>query len=190
MRMRLPLLVFLLFSASLAAHVTPNVELIRKSQFVKESLAGAAQLFEKKIPAGGPAWGAMRKATGWGPSEEDAKLYVGRNAEGKLFGSVVLLWIASQHGPLCVGVVFDPAGAIRRVAVTDVASEALACVRPILDRDGTGAFVGLALDAIPNPARVAPEASGSMSRYYAKVIADAVARAQWIERFALEKTTR
>jgi hypothetical protein len=77
-----------------------------------------------------------------------------------------------------LGVAFDPEGKILQVTVTDVGTEPLPWVRPLL-RDGrVGGLEGLALSAAPDPSRVAPGVSGSMSRYYARVIADGVARGQ------------
>lgn len=184
MRTWLATLVALSFAASLFGHVTPNVELVRKGEFLKQSLSRATQFFEKKIPSDGPDFVAIRDATGWAPSEENARLYVGRDAEGRLVGSVVFLWVPSQHGPLRVGVAFDADGTILRVAVTDVASEALACVRPVLAAGGMEAFVGLGVGASVDPDRVAPQVTGSMSRYYARLIAQSVARARALERAA------
>src|ERR1700758_4790339 len=85
-------------AAILQAHVTPNVVLMRRGDFVKESLSGAAKFFERTLSASAIA--AVRTGTGWAPSEEDAKVYVGRESGGRLVGSVVFLWIPSQHGPV------------------------------------------------------------------------------------------
>ena len=167
------------------AHVTPNVELMKKGEFIRQSLPAATKFSEQRLSLSAADLGAVKKATGWTPSEEEAKLYVGRDDQGGLLGRVVMLWIPSQHGPVGVAAAFDPAGKILRVAVTDLGSEPLAWVRPLLDRNGLAAFAGLPADATPDPARIAPEVTGAMSRYFAKVIADGVARAQALERLAL-----
>jgi hypothetical protein len=96
-----------------------------------------------------------------------------------------MLWITSEHGPVGIAVAFDPAGKILRVAVTDIGSEPLGWVRPLLDNGGMAACAGLPLDAAPDPARIAPQVTGRMSRYFAKVITDGVARAQALERVAM-----
>jgi hypothetical protein len=178
-RLALTLLILCLASA-VEAHVTPNVTLVRRGDFVKESLPGATKFFEKSLsPA---AIATVRKETGWSPSSEEAKIFVGRDDGGKLIGTVVFLWVPSQHGPLGLGVAFGPDGKIRRATVTDVGTEPLVWVRPLL-RDG--AIIGV--DAISlaeslDAARVAPEATGSMCRYYCKVVCDGIARAQAMER--------
>jgi hypothetical protein len=161
---------------ALEAHVTPNVVLVRRGDFVKESLPGATKFFEKTL--GAPAVAAVRAETGWTPSGEDAKVYVGREDAGRLLGSVVFLWIPSQHGPLALGVAFDPVGKIRRATVLEVGTEPLAWVRPLLAGGSLGGVEGLAFSQAPDPASIGPLASGAMSRYYAKVIAEGIARAQ------------
>ena len=180
----------LLGASAVLAHVTPNVELVRKGDFVRETLPNASQYLEKKLAIGGSDLEAIRKATGWTPSEEDVKVYVGRDRQGTLLGTVAFLWIPSEHGPVGVGVAFDPAGAILRAEVTDVGSEPLAWVRPLLAGNGMSAFAGLPLATPPDPAKLSPAATGRMSRYYAEVIADGVKRAQVIERVAQETDRR
>jgi hypothetical protein len=182
MRKTLLTLAIFLCPLALLAHITPNVELVRRGEFLKQSLPEATRFFEKQMMISSGDGASIRKATGWVPSEEDTKVYVGRDAQGQLVGTVVFLWMPSQHGPVGIGVVFRVDGTVRRVAVTDVGSEPLAWVRPLIDGGGMAAFEGLSADAAPDPSRVAPLAGGSMSRYYAGVIAGGVTRAQAIQR--------
>jgi hypothetical protein len=168
------------------AHVTPNVELVKKGEFVRQSLPDAAQYLEKKLAVGRTDLAAIKQATGWTPSEEDVRIYVGRDRQGALLGTVVFVWIPSEHGPVGVGVAFDAHGTVRRAAVTDIGSEPLAWVRPLLAGDGMAAFNGIPLGTSPDPARLSPAAIGRMSRYYAQVIADGIARSQAIERVVQE----
>lgn len=186
MRKLLLVLAALLCPLALAAHITPNVSLIGRGEFLKQTLPAATRFFEKEMMISRGDGAAIRKATGWAPSEEDTKVYVGRDARGQLVGTVVFLWISSQHGPLGIGVAFRPDGAVGRVAVTDVGSEPIVWVRPLIDGGGMAAFEGLAAGAAPDPSRVAPQVNGSMSRYYARVIADGVARAQAVEGVILQ----
>ena len=178
-KLALTLLILGLASA-MEAHVTPNVTLVRRGDFVKESLAGATKFFEKSLSDAAIA--AVQKDTGWSPSSEEAKIFVGRDDGGNLVGTVVFLWVPSQHGPVGLGVAFAPDGKIRRATVTDVGTEPLVWVRPLL-RDG--AIIGV--DAVSlaeslDASRVAPQATGSMCRYYCKVVCDGIARAQAMER--------
>jgi len=165
---------------ALKAHVTPNVVLMRRGDFVKASLPGATKFFEKTFQA--PARAAVRSETGWTPSGDDTKIYVGREEGGRLVGSVVFLWMPSQHGPVGIGVAFGPAGTILRATVTDVGSEPLVWVRPLLRNGVIAGLDGVSPSVSPDPGRIAPETSGAMSRYYAKVIAEGVSWAQAIEK--------
>ena len=167
------------------AHVTPNVELVKKGEFIRESLPGAAHFFEESLALSADDRAAVRRATGWEPNEEDAKVYVGRDGGGRRVGTVVLLWVPSQHGPIGVAAAFEPDGRLHRAAVTDAGSEPLAWVRPLVDAGGLAALDGLPLDARPDPAKIAPQVAGRMNRYYAEVVAQGVARAQALARLSI-----
>ncbi len=171
-----------LLPLTLLAHISPGVTLVDRGEFLRQSLPGATRFFEKPVVISGPAGAALRRDTGWAPSEEDTKVYVGRDARGERVGMVIFLWLSSQHGPVGLGVAFARDGAVRRVAVTDVGSEPLAWVRPLVSAGGLSAFEALAPGAAPDASHVAPGVSGTMSRYYARVIAGGVARAQALER--------
>ena len=182
MRKWFPMLAAFLLAGPLGAHITPNVSLVGRGEFLRHNLPGATRFFEKQMMISGPDGASLRRETGWVPSEEDTKVYVGRDARGDLVGTVIFLWLSTPHGPAGIGVAFAPDGTVRRVAVTDVGSEPLAWVRPLLDAGGLSAFEALAPGVPPDAARVAPGVSGAMSRYYARVLAGGVARAQALER--------
>lgn len=171
-----------LFAPPAFAHITPNVQLVKKSAFVQQGLPGATKLFAKDLSP--EVVRSVEKATGWKPTAEEVKIYVGRDAGGALMGSVVFLWTASEHGPVGVGVAFDPAGAVRVATVTDVASEPLTWVRPLLQGGRIAACDGLAPGAVLEPAAIAPQVHAKMPRYYARVIAEGVARARAVEKAA------
>lgn len=174
---------FLLSLAALA-HVTPNVTLVRRGDFVKEVLPGATKFFEKTL--GSAATDLVREATGWTPSEDESKVYVGRDDAGRLVGSVVFLWIPSEHGPVGLGVAFGPGGQIVEATVTDVGTEPLVWVRPLLKDGKLTGLSGLDASGKPDAARIGAGTTGSMTRYYASVIAEGVARARAIENVASE----
>lgn len=167
------------------AHVTPNVELVKKGEFIRQSLPTATKFLEQRLSLSPSEIAAVKKATGWAPTSDEARLYVGRDDQGNLLGRVALIWIPSMHGPLGVAVAFDARGKILRVAVTDIGSEPLAWVRPLTANDGLAVLNGLPADAAPDPAKIAPDVTSSMSRYFAKVIGEGVARAQALERVLL-----
>lgn len=165
------------------AHVTPDVTLVKRGDFVKEALPGAVKFFEKSLNPAAAA--SVREATGWTRTQEESKVYVGRDERGNLVGSVVFLRVPSQHGPVGLGVAFGPAGEILQATVTDVGTEPLVWVRPLLREGLLRGVEGLGHAKRPDPDRIATGASGQMSRYYVRVIADGIWRAERIEEAAL-----
>jgi len=158
---------------------------LKKGRFIGRSLSSASQFFERHLKLDAADRATLEKEAGWVPSSDDTKIYTGRSKSGALVGTAIFLWMPSEHGPVGVAVAFDPRGKILDAAVTDVGSEPLAWVQPLIDAGGLSVYRGLADGAVPDPAKIAPSVKGRMSRYYAMVIAGAVARAQ-----ALEKLSR
>ncbi len=181
---RLMLLVSLslLAAAPAFAHVTPNVQLVGRGSFIQSALPGATRFFESHLELDPAGRAALRESTGWTPTADDTKVYVGRTGSGELVGRAVFVWTPSQHGPVSIGVAFDPDGRVLAATVTDVGSEPLAWVQPLLDAGGMLIFTGLRPGARVDPDSVAAGVHGAMSRYYAGVIAGGVERAQAVER--------
>jgi hypothetical protein len=177
-------------AAPAAAHVTPNVSLLKRGDFVQQNLPGASRFLEQQLAFNRTDLATIKSRTGWEPSEEDLKIYLGRDAQGRLVGTAMFLWVPSEHGPVGVAVAFDPAGKVLQAAVTDCGSEPLAWVRPLLQAGGMAGFTGLALDTAPDAAKLAPAVTGTMSRYYAGVIAGGMVRAQAVERVSLAAAAR
>jgi hypothetical protein len=180
MRRILAALAALCLAAPALAHITPNVVLVKKGEFLSHALPGASKFFERDLKISGSDADAIRQATGWTPSEEDTRFYVGRDEKGDLIGEVIFLWVPSQHGPVGVAVAFDATQTIRRVVITDVGSEPLAWVRPLVDGGGLKTLEGLSPTSVPDADRLAPAGAGAMTRYYAQIIAEGVGRAQRI----------
>jgi len=164
------------------AHISPNVTLVRRGDFLRQAFPGTTRFSERALETG--ALDAVLQGTGWRPSEEEARIYVARTAEGKLLGTAVFLWVPSQHGPIGIGAAFDPDGTVRQAAVTEVGSEPLAWVRPLLVENRLQTLSGLGPHIAPDPNRMAPARAGAMTRYYAKVIAQGISRSQAIEQAA------
>ena len=82
---------------AMQAHITPNVTLVRRGDFIKESLPGATKFFEKTL--GPSAIAAVQRETGWAPSSEEAKIFVGRDDGGRLIGSVIFLRCSDMGTP-------------------------------------------------------------------------------------------
>ena len=182
MRRRLLTLAAMAIPCAALAHVTPNVTLVRRGDFAKAALPNAANLFEETLRLSPEDRAAIERATHWSPDAEDTKIYGGRDAAGKPVGRVIFLWMPSQHGPVAIATAFSANGTLEKTAVTDVGTEPLGWVRPLLSGGFVAGFSGLSLNAPPDPSRIIPEGAGNMTKYYAGVIADGVRRAQALER--------
>jgi hypothetical protein len=182
MRRQWIILAALAIPCAVLAHVTPNVTLVRRGDFAKAALPSAANLFEETLRLSSEDRAAIERTTHWSPDAEDTKIYGGRDTAGKLVGRVIFLWLPSQHGPVAIATAFSTDGTLQKAAVTDVGSEPLAWVRPLLAEGLVGGFSGLALGAEPDASRIVPAGAGNMTKYYAGIIADGVRRAQALER--------
>jgi hypothetical protein len=169
----------LILSAGLVgAHVTPNEQLVKRGQFIKQSLPQASKFFERQLPT--EQTNQIKKQTGWDPTSEELRVYVGRDDQGKLIGSVVFLWLSSEHGPVGLGVAFGSDNHILSATVTDAGTEPVVWIRPLLQDNTIPAAQGLSGAERLDPQKIAPSVTGNMSRYYARVIADGISRAQAI----------
>jgi hypothetical protein len=177
-------------AAAALAHVTPNVSLVARGDFLKESLPGSTKYFRKSLRLGREQVARIRAETRWSPSEEDARVYVGRDANGQLVGTVAFLWVPSQHGPVGIAAAFDDSGRLIRATVTDAGSEPIVWIRPLLNSGRLPSLEGLEIDQKPDPGKIAPSVRAPMPRYYATVIASGIERAQALERVALEEKER
>lgn len=180
----LRLLAALLCVAPATAHVTPTVHLVKRGDFVRSALPGASKFYEHRLDVKAIASLAARADSNWHPSAREIKLYVGRDEQGELTGTVVFLRVPSEHGPIGLGVAYDSTERIIRATVTEVGSEPLAWVQPLLEAHALAGLKGAPADTAVNPADLAPQIHGRMSRYYAEVIARGIERAGMVQRAA------
>jgi hypothetical protein len=177
MRRSTILLTWLLCVTPAIGHVTPTVQLVRRGDFVRSALSGASRFFEHKL--GTAELEAMRSGADshWHPSAREIKVYVGRDDQGQLVGSVVFLRVPSEHGPVGLGVAYGAAGRILKASVTEVGSEPLAWVQPLLKAHALDGLRGEPADSTVEAASLAPDVRGRMSRYYAGILAQGIHRA-------------
>ncbi len=167
------------------AHVTPNVQLVKRGDFVRQALPAATQFLEQRLVLRAADLAAIRSRTHWTPTEEEVKIYLGRDAQGQLQGVVVFVWMPSEHGPVGIAAAIGPGARLLQAAVTDVGSEPLSWVRPLLQAGAMAALNGQPIDADPDEAKLAPGVTARMSRYYAEVVAHGVGRAEAVGQVAL-----
>jgi hypothetical protein len=174
---RLGVVAWLLAATVAGAHVSPTVQLVRKGDFIRAAMPAAAGFFERGLDPASDTLRRLAARIGWRPSGEEIKLYVGRDEKQRLVGSAVFLRLPSEHGPLGLGVAFDSSGTLVQAVVTEVGSEPLAWVRPLIDAGALESLRGRAAASEIDPQTLAPQVDGRMCRYYAGIIAAGVERA-------------
>jgi hypothetical protein len=116
----------------------------------------------------------VKRQTNWTPEDDFYRFYVGRDDRGRMVGAAAFVSDFTIHGPVRMAVALGEDGKVKGASVVEVTEESYTWVKPLLDQGITRSFVGL--DARGSFA--APAVSGgSMSRFYAGVIAGLVRRA-------------
>ena len=116
---------------------------------------------------------AIQQRVGWNPDDDHYRFYVGRTAEGAPVAATVFLSEFTLHGPVRVAVAVGPDGKVTGALVVEVTEESYTWVKPVLDSGFLQRFVGR--DARSAPAQIG-DVSGSMPRFYARLIARLIAR--------------
>jgi len=157
-----------------AAHITPPVVLVSDRDAVVALLAGARRFFVREVRLTGPERDAIRARSGWTPEEDLHRFYIGRDAEGRLVAAVIFLTEFTIHGPVRVAAALGPDGRVRGAMVVELTEETYGWVKPLIDRDFTRRYVGLAAAGpLPEP----PAAAESMGRFYGQIVGALVRRA-------------
>lgn len=160
-----------------ARHITPTVVLAKQASVIKATVPEATEFFLRTVDIGKDDFERIREEGSFEPDDDQEKFYYGQ-ANGRVTGIVTFPQTNTQHGPLEIGLAFNPDGTIRDAVVTKATVETkpwvLAAVRTgLLDRfkgmrpgdDPESALEGLSSDEI-----------GAMPYYMAGVVAKTVAR--------------
>jgi hypothetical protein len=118
---------------------------------------------------------AISEQAGYNPTSDVVKFFSGRSASGQEIGTVVFPQINTQHGPIEVGVMIDPQGAVGDVMVTRATVELKASIRAV---EQSGALQRLrGLEANAPPRRLSADGGlRGMPGYVADAIATAARR--------------
>lgn len=172
------LLLVLFLGVSAYAHVTPMVVVTSRAEFIRYSLRRATHFFIREIDSHSEIFESRHLHT-WHPRKSDIHLYVGRDTGQHLVGAVVFLRIPSRHGPVEIGVAYDTEGTILNAAVTQVGSEPLTFLTPMLSHGFIKQFDGDTYAAKFSTRKLAPKDKTPLTQYYARVI---VAGMKWTGR--------
>lgn len=167
----------LLFVAETAvAHVNPPVVLLSDRDALSAVLAAATTFHETEVKLTPEQKQALHKE--WRFKAEDCayRVHQGRDAQGRVVGSVVFLTQATIHSPVRVAVGVGQDGRITGVAVLEVSEESYTWVKPLIDQGFTKAYVGQGARGEFKVPEITSGRQRNMQQFYAKVIAF---MAQW-----------
>jgi hypothetical protein len=156
------------------AHITPPVVLASDRDAVAGLLGGSSKYLVREVRLSPAQKQEVQRRTGWSPEDDFHRFYVGRDDQGRMVGAAAFLSEFTIHGPVRVAVALGEDGKVKGATVVEVTEESYTWVKPLLDQGYTRSFVGLDARQRFDPPAVP---GGSMSRFYARVIAGLVERA-------------
>ena len=159
-----------------AAHITPPVVLMSDRDAVAGLLAGARRFFVREVRLSGAEKTAIQKQSGWTPQEDFYRFYVGRDDQGRLVAASIFLTEFTIHGPVRVAVALGPDGKVKGATVVELTEETYSWVKPLIDRNFTGEYVGQGPTGHYAVTERARTAGDSMTQFYGQVIASLIQR--------------
>ncbi len=159
------------------AHVTPPVVLTSDRDAVLGLLAGTRRFFVREVRLLPEERDAIHRQSGWRPSEEFYRFYLGRDEEGRLVATAIFMTEFTIHGPLRVAVGIAPDGKIRGATVVELTEETYAWVKALIDQDFVRDYVGQDSRArFGLSDRLVRAHLADMPQFYAQVIASLIQR--------------
>jgi hypothetical protein len=156
------------------AHVTPPVVLMSDRDALVALLAGASRFFVREVRLTPEERASIKTQSGWTPDEDFYRLYLGRDAEGRLVAASTFVTEYTVHGPVRVAVAVGPDRRVRGATVVELTEETYAWVKPLIDRDFTRQFVG---QDTRGRFTIAAAGLDTMPQFYGQVIASLIQRA-------------
>jgi Na+-translocating ferredoxin:NAD+ oxidoreductase RnfG subunit len=166
-----------LAATMVAAHITPPVVLTSDRDAVAGLLSGSRRYFVREVRLTPEERQAIQKQTGWTPDEDFYRFYVGRDDQGRLVAATIFMTEYTIHGPVRVAVGLGPDGKVKGARVVELTEETYPWVKPLIDRDFIGEFVGQGSAGRYTLAGQAGAAGDSMTQFYGQVIASLLQRA-------------
>ena len=159
-----------------AAHPTPKVVLVKHADFIRQTLPGARQFFIRTVTIGKEDLAAIRQASDYTPEDPDVQFYLGQGDGGATVGVVLFQQVNTPHGPIEVGLAFDPGGAVTGADVTTATVETKPWVQEATATGLMKRFVGMHQGDDARKALGGEAGLGAMPQYMAELIATAVGR--------------
>jgi hypothetical protein len=183
--------VVLVVSAGLAlagpalAHVSPPVVLATEAETLRAMTGKAEGVVVQKVKLDAEQREALGEGCGCKATEASYRAYVA-GGDGGGAAAVVFLSEPTQHGPIRVAVALDREGRVTAARVLEVTEESLQWVKPLIDEDLPGDYVGRKSgDDFGISERFEKMRLESMRRFYARLVSGLIGRAAAVYDVAL-----
>jgi hypothetical protein len=160
-----------------SAHVTPPVVLASDREAVAGLLSGSRRFFVREVRLSPAEREAIQKQSGWTPSEDFYRFYLGRDDQGALVASTIFMTEYTIHGPVRVAVGLNPDGKVKGAQVVEITEETYPWVQPLIAQDFTRDYVGQGSAGRYTLTDRARAAGDSMTQFYGQIIASLIQRA-------------
>jgi Na+-translocating ferredoxin:NAD+ oxidoreductase RnfG subunit len=160
-----------------AAHITPPVVLTSDREAVAGLLAGSKRFFVREVRLSGEERDAIQKQSGWTPSEDFYRFYVGRDDQGAPVAATTFMTEYTIHGPVRVAVGLDPDGKVKGAQVVEITEETYPWVTPLIDQDFARDYVGQGSAGRYVLTDRVRAAGDSMTQFYGQIIVSLIQRA-------------
>jgi hypothetical protein len=162
---------------SALAHVSPPVVLASEADTLKAMTGRSEGVVVNKIKLDPAQRQAMGEGCGCKVTDTSYRAYVAGPDGGKA-AAVVFVSEPTQHGPIRMAVALDREGRVASARVLEVTEESLLWVKPLIDQDLPGDYVGRRSgDDFGISQRFEKMRLESMRRFYARVVSSLIRRA-------------
>jgi hypothetical protein len=167
----------LLCSSTLTAHVSPPRILIKEMDAARLLLPEAQTLTGVRIKLNDAQKRYVKQQCNWTPDESHYQALVGRDAESRYVGAVVIIGEMTVHGLVRLAVAFEASGRIKGSTVVAITDEAYGWVKPLLDQNYGSQFVGKDhKDVFSSEHQSTRPRRTSMSDFYSRILASLLHR--------------
>lgn len=157
------------------AHVTPNLKLLSTKESVSRLLP-QGRLFLKNVDLTSDHVSRLKSQGNWHSNETHYKFFVVRDDNGKLVRTAVFVTEFTRHGPLVVAVGLDGEGKVVEALLTDIQTEPMEWVGPLLRRHYMRDFRGKDSSLPLTLTSKWTNGTSGLTQSYALFIANAVKR--------------
>jgi hypothetical protein len=166
-----------LAAGMVAAHVTPPVVLSSDREAVAGLLSGSRRFFVREVRLSPAEREAIQKQSGWTPTEDFYRFYLGRDDQGALVAATIFMTEYTIHGPVRVAVGLGPDGKVKGAQVVELTEETYSWVKPLIDQDFARDYVGQGSNGRYTLTDRVRAAGDSMTQFYGQIIVSLVQRA-------------